>query len=86
MAKLKYKDNDTWVEWSDPDKADKATTLAGYGIVDAYTKTEVDNAILAAIGGGVSLNSIIVGVMDFVHDDITITSGGLDELNRKITT
>lgn len=26
-------------------KADKATTLAGYGITDAYTKAEVDNAI-----------------------------------------
>ena len=25
------------------DKADKATTLSGYGITDAYTKTEVDN-------------------------------------------
>ena len=29
-------------------KADKADTLAGYGIGDAYTKTEVDNAIDAA--------------------------------------
>lgn len=27
------------------DKADKASTLSGYGIVDAYTKTEVDNKI-----------------------------------------
>lgn len=27
--------------------ADKATTLAGYGITDAYTKTEVDNALAA---------------------------------------
>lgn len=27
------------------DKADKATTLAGYGITDAYTKTEVDNRL-----------------------------------------
>ena len=26
-------------------KADKSTTLAGYGITDAYTKTEVDNAL-----------------------------------------
>ncbi len=30
-------------------KADKATTLAGYGITDAYTKTETDNAITAEI-------------------------------------
>lgn len=31
----------------DADKADKATTLAGYGITNAYTKTETDNAIKA---------------------------------------
>lgn len=31
-------------------KADKATTLAGYGIGDAYTKTEVDDAISDAKG------------------------------------
>lgn len=26
-------------------KADKATTLSGYGITDAYTKEEIDNKI-----------------------------------------
>lgn len=31
------------------DKADKATTLAGYGIEDAYTKTETDTAISNAM-------------------------------------
>lgn len=31
-------------------KADKATTLAGYGIGNAYTKTETDTAIATAIG------------------------------------
>ena len=30
-------------------KANKATTLAGYGIADAYTKSEVDAAISSAI-------------------------------------
>ena len=30
---------------SDTAKADKATTLAGYGIMDAYTKTEVDSKL-----------------------------------------
>ena len=29
------------------EKADKATTIAGYGITDAYTKTEVDNKLTA---------------------------------------
>lgn len=37
---------------SDTSKADKATTLAGYGITDAYTKTEVDAAISNALKGG----------------------------------
>ena len=32
-------------------KADKSTTLSGYGITNAYTKTEVDYAIRTAIGG-----------------------------------
>ena len=31
------------------EKADSATTLAGYGITDAYTKTEANNAITAEI-------------------------------------
>ena len=30
-------------------KADAATTLAGYGITDAYTKTQVDNALAAIL-------------------------------------
>ena len=30
-------------------KADKSSTLIGYGITDAYTKTEVDGKIAAAI-------------------------------------
>jgi hypothetical protein len=34
------------------DLAEKATTLAGYGIEDAYTKDEVDTAIADASGGG----------------------------------
>lgn len=36
---------ETSVNASLANKADKATTLAGYGIADAYTKTEVDSTI-----------------------------------------
>lgn len=32
-------------------KANKATTLAGYGIADAYTKAQVDSSIAAYVGG-----------------------------------
>ena len=35
---------------------------------------------------GVNLNNVGIGVMDFVNDDITIISGGLESLGRKITT
>lgn len=41
-------------------KADSATTLSGYGITDAYTKTEVD-ALIASIesGGSVDLSDYL---------------------------
>lgn len=37
-------------------KADKATTLAGYGISDAYTKTQADAKILELIDANVTIN------------------------------
>ena len=50
---IKVYQDDAWVTFATPSdlstaldgKADTATTLAGYGITDAYTKTEVDTAI-----------------------------------------
>ena len=42
------------------EKADKATTIAGYGITDAYTKTEVDSAITTAVGNAEHLKRSIV--------------------------
>lgn len=44
-----YTETDPIYTADKPNLALKATTLAGYGITDAYTKTEVDNAIAAAI-------------------------------------
>ncbi|MBO7332307.1 MAG: YadA-like family protein [Alphaproteobacteria bacterium] len=49
-------------------KADSATTLAGYGITDAYTKTETDSAINNAINelttnGQVATNSADIGTL-----------------------
>ena len=41
-------------------KADKATTLSGYGITNAYTKTETDSAISTAIGGIIGISFEIV--------------------------
>ena len=41
-------------------KANKATTLAGYGIADAYTKTQVDNNIASAVANAHHLKRKIV--------------------------
>ena len=48
-------------------KADKATTLAGYGIADAYTKSEVNAALegkqdTLTAGNGISIKGNMIGV------------------------
>ena len=53
-------------------KADKATTLAGYNISDAYTKTETDVQITSAVNGAKSeLQTAIDGKV--AKSDITTT-------------
>lgn len=47
-------------------KADKATTLAGYGIADAYTKEATDTAIASAIAKADHLKRAIVDVLPTV--------------------
>ena len=47
------------------------------------------NLILSQINSKIAeinLSSIDFGIVDFVYDDITITSGGLDSIERRITT
>lgn len=51
-------------------KADEATTLAGYGITDAYTKSEVDAAIAA--GTALDIDSAPTSGSDHL-----VTSGGV---------
>ena len=41
-------------------KADKATTLAGYGITDAYTKGEADGKIAAAVAAAGHLTKVVL--------------------------
>lgn len=50
-------------------KADKATTLAGYGITDAYTSTQTDSAIATAVANAGHLKRTIV-------DELPSTSAG----------
>lgn len=44
-------------------KADKSTTLAGYGIADAYTKSQTDSAIQTAVANADHLKREIVEVL-----------------------
>lgn len=70
-------------------KADKATTLAGYGIGDAYTKTEVDSAVNAkvasvtagdasvTIGGTATAPTVAAKISSDADNAIKVTDGGL---------
>jgi hypothetical protein len=49
-------------------KADKTTTLAGYGIADAYTKDEANTAIAAAVANAHHLKREIVSVLPEVSE------------------
>ena len=49
-------------------KAAKATTLAGYGITDAYTKGETDSAIAAAVAAAPHLKRSIVEELPEVEE------------------
>lgn len=55
-------------------KANKATTLAGYGITDAYTRGEADTAIAAAVNAAGHLKRAIVEALPAVSaaDEHTI--------------
>ena len=53
------------------------------------TQLDAQNAVLQEINSkieAVTLSDVNVSPVDFLHDQIEITSGGLDELNRIITT
>lgn len=49
-------------------KADKASTLAGYGIGDAYTKTETDSKISTAVANAEHLKRAIVTALPDIAD------------------
>jgi len=57
-------------------KADKATTLSGYGITDAYTKTEVD-AKFVKIGENNVINNSITINENSSENPVTIGSEGI---------
>ena len=49
-------------------KADKSTTLSGYGITDAYTKTQTDSAITTAVANADHLKREIVSALPEVEE------------------
>lgn len=61
------------------DKADKATTLAGYGITDAYTKSHIDSNFVT-----IGTKQRITGEKDFVGG--FKVNGGLVEYNATLKT
>ena len=60
LANGAVKTNTTDIAKLKTDKANKATTLAGYGIADAYTKTQTDSAIATAVANAGHLTREIV--------------------------
>lgn len=56
-------------------KADAATTLAGYGITDGMTATEIASAIAAAIAGADHLSRVKVTSVD----DIDVSADGAEK-------
>ncbi len=72
-------------------KADKATTLAGYGITDAYTKEEIKTEIgsVYRVGGSVAFADIPaadeahLGMVYNVTDGFTTTDGFLEGAGKK---
>ena len=68
-------------------KADKANTLAGYGITDAYTKGEADSKIAQAVANAEHLKRTIVEALPDVGDadehTIYMVGDGEGEGNQK---
>lgn len=60
------KDNAEAIAALQSGKADKATTLAGYGIADAYTKTQTDTKIAEAVANAGHLTREIVSALPAV--------------------
>lgn len=58
-------------------KADKATSLAGYGISDAYTKTETDSKISSAVANSQHLTKIVLDDEEDLPDASAATANAI---------
>lgn len=67
-------------------KAGKATTLDGYGITDAYKKSEVDNAINTAVKQAVTGMYIVKGSISFRELPADTRTGYVYNITEAFTT
>ncbi len=73
QAALDLKANKTYVDEELAKKADKATTLAGYGITDAYTQTQINDALsLKADKSNTYTKSEVDGLVDGLEGAIDL--------------
>lgn len=75
-------------EQLDEQKADKATTLAGYGITDAYTKNETDSKINTAVADLVNQAPEVLDTLDelaqALGDDPNFATTMATQLSQKV--
>lgn len=64
-------------------KADKSTTLSGYGITNAYTKTEVDNLLEdKADASDIIINSVTTSDLTLTSKNLSLASGVKNDISN----
>lgn len=75
QTQLGLKANTSDVDTALAGKADKATTLAGYGITDAYTMTQTDSRIQAVVGAApAALDTLQEIATQLQNDESTVSA------------
>ena len=93
-SSVAHKADKTYVDSQDDLKANKATTLSGYGITDTYTKTETDTKIANKTVNSLSVDSndvLSLKLVDNTTKSVDLTSvfdngvaKGIDDVNVKV--
>lgn len=68
------------------DLTNKPTTIGGYGITDAYTKTQVDSALggyLPLSGGTLTSNNVALTIKRYTANPIIGFNGGAEDANER---
>ena len=93
-SSVAHKVDKTYVDSQDDLKANKATTLSGYGITDTYTKTETDTKIANKTVNSLSVDSndvLSLKLVDNTTKSVDLTSvfdngiaRGIEDVNVKV--